>query len=284
METFFQCCFRPLWFCSQFVQSIGLDKTPFHLVGTSMGGNVAGVYAASYPSDLCSLTLVCPAGLVYPTESEFISRLKKLEENNEQKESIPLIPSTLKELDAMLKLCCHNPPNLPRQVQDSDQLVLKAAELLLCFSHAVALTGMLMVHLIGEKSRHSLQEHLHLITAPLQVIWGKHDQVLDVSGAAVIQKVLPRCQVDLLDDSGHSAAENEMESRMKPDGEKAEPPGYQRVVLKNASPHHYLKVRLGLVKLWSSLTLQGSYQNQACAFRVLQVSRSMLLSHSLMPS
>uniref|UniRef100_A0A1A7X4J5 Uncharacterized protein n=1 Tax=Iconisemion striatum TaxID=60296 RepID=A0A1A7X4J5_9TELE len=29
----------------------------------------------------------------------------------------------------------------------------------------------------------------------------------------------------------------------------------------------------GLVKLWSSLTLQGSYQSQACAFRVLQVSR-----------
>ncbi|CAF88674.1 unnamed protein product, partial [Tetraodon nigroviridis] len=26
----------------------------------------------------------------------------------------------------------------------------------------------------------------------------------------------------------------------------------------------------GLVKLWSSLTLLGSYQNQACAFRVLQ--------------
>ncbi|XP_015224519.1 PREDICTED: ribonuclease P protein subunit p14 [Cyprinodon variegatus] len=118
-----------------------------------------------------------------------------------------------------------------------------------------------------------------------------------------------------------------MESRMSPNDTKAESSGYQRVVLKNASPHHYLKVRLlledetcrvssvelksfiitclkglhgevgaaldvgvlkyeeetltallrvqsrGLVKLWSSLTLQGSYQNQACAFRVLQVSR-----------
>ena len=27
-----------------------------------MGGNVAGVYAAYYPSDVCSLSLVCPAG------------------------------------------------------------------------------------------------------------------------------------------------------------------------------------------------------------------------------
>ncbi|XP_060925964.1 ribonuclease P protein subunit p14 [Limanda limanda] len=105
---------------------------------------------------------------------------------------------------------------------------------------------------------------------------------------------------------------------------------YQRVVLKNAAPHHYVNVCLvledestklsgvefklfivsglkslygevgaalpfdvlkydedkrsallrvysrGLVKLWSSLTLLGSYQNQACAFRVLQVSPYLL--------
>lgn len=116
---------------------------------------------------------------------------------------------------------------------------------------------------------------------------------------------------------------------MKPADQKEESI-YQRVVLKNASPFHYMKVHLvlenestrltavelkhfiitglktlhgevgaalnvdvlkydddtltallrvssrGLVKLWSSLTLLGSYQNQACAFRVLQVSPFLL--------
>ncbi|TMS18871.1 ribonuclease P protein subunit p14 [Larimichthys crocea] len=111
---------------------------------------------------------------------------------------------------------------------------------------------------------------------------------------------------------------------------KDELPVYQRVVSKNASPYHYMKVCLvledastrlsavelkqfiitglkslygevgaaltfdllkydedtltaflrvgsrGLVKLWSSLTLLGFYQNQACAFRVLQVSPFLL--------
>lgn len=33
------------------------------------------------------------------------------------------------------------------------------------------------MEIVGEKSRHSLQESLHLITAPVQVIWGKEDQV-----------------------------------------------------------------------------------------------------------
>ncbi|XP_039860325.1 ribonuclease P protein subunit p14 [Simochromis diagramma] len=117
---------------------------------------------------------------------------------------------------------------------------------------------------------------------------------------------------------------------MKQVEEKEEASVYQRVVLKNASPYHYLKVRLvledestrlsavelkyfiitglkslygevgaalnfdvlkydegtltallrvfsrSLVKLWSSLTLLGSYQNKACAFRVLQVSPFLL--------
>lgn len=33
------------------------------------------------------------------------------------------------------------------------------------------------MEIVGESSRYALQEHLHLIAAPLQVIWGKQDQV-----------------------------------------------------------------------------------------------------------
>ncbi|KAM4740638.1 monoacylglycerol lipase abhd6-A-like isoform 1-T2 [Anableps anableps] len=181
----------------QFVRSIGLDKAPFHLVGTSMGGNVAGVYGAHYPSDLCSLTLVCPAGLIYPTESKFINHLRELERNNKRDGSIPLIPNSLQELDTMLKLCCHNPPHLSRQVLRG------------LLANRIPNNDFykeLFMEIIEEKSRHSLQEHLHLITVPLQVIWGKNDQVLDVSGATVIQTALPHCQVDTLDDCGHSIA------------------------------------------------------------------------------
>ncbi|XP_017284746.1 monoacylglycerol lipase abhd6-A isoform X2 [Kryptolebias marmoratus] len=181
----------------QFVESVGLDKRPFHLVGTSMGGNVAGVYAARYSSHLSSVTLVCPGGLNYPTDSEFISRLRELEKNMEQEESIPLIPRTLQELDDMLNLCCHTPPNLPRQVLRG------------LLANRIPNNGFykeVFMEIVGEKSRHSLQDHLHQITAPLQVVWGKQDQVLDVSGAAVIQTALPRCQVEVLDSCGHSVA------------------------------------------------------------------------------
>ncbi|XP_070696636.1 monoacylglycerol lipase abhd6-B-like [Pempheris klunzingeri] len=177
----------------QFVQSIGLDKRPFHLVGTSMGGNVAGVYASHYPSHLSGTTLICPAGLVYPTDSELICRLKEFEKSSQ--DSIPLIPSTCQELAELVKLSCHTPLNLPQQVLQG------------LLDNRIPNNGFykeVFMEITGEKSRHSLQENLHLIRAPLQVIWGKEDQVVDVSGAAVLQAALPHCQVALLDNCGHT--------------------------------------------------------------------------------
>ncbi|XP_029007376.1 monoacylglycerol lipase abhd6-A-like [Betta splendens] len=180
----------------QFVQSIGLDRRPFHLVGTSMGGNVAGVYAATYPSSLCSITLMCPAGLIYPKDSEFVSRLKELEKT-QQEDSIPLIPSSLPQLEDMLRLCCHNPLNLPRQV-------LKGL-----LDNRMPNNGFykeLFMEIVEEKSRLALQEHMHLITSPLQIIWGREDRVLDVSGAAVLQAAVPGSRLELLEHCGHSVS------------------------------------------------------------------------------
>ncbi|KAM9362452.1 monoacylglycerol lipase abhd6-A-like [Symphorus nematophorus] len=178
----------------QFVQSIGLDKRPFHLAGGSMGGNVTGVYAAFYPSDLSGATLICPAGLVYPTDSEFISRLREMEKS-QQDDSNPLIPSTPQELENMLKLCCFSPPKIPRQLLRG------------LLNNRIPNNGFykeVFMEIVGEKCRHSLQENLHLITTAVQVIWGKEDQVVDVSGAAVLQAALPNCQVEVLENCGHS--------------------------------------------------------------------------------
>ncbi|KAG7495254.1 monoacylglycerol lipase ABHD6 [Solea senegalensis] len=180
----------------QFVQSIGLDKSPFHLVGTSMGGNVAGVYAARYPTYLSNVTLICPAGLVYPKDSEFVTLLKELE-GSQNTDSIPLIPTTVQEYENMMRLCFHKSLNLPRPVLRG------------LLSERIPNNGFykeVFMELIHEESRHSLQENLNLITTPLQVIWGKEDKLLDVSGTTVVQAVLPNCRVELLDNCGHSVS------------------------------------------------------------------------------
>lgn len=56
------CFFFVSFGLSQFVETVRLNRKPFHVVGTSMGGNVAGVYAACYPAEICSMTLICPDG------------------------------------------------------------------------------------------------------------------------------------------------------------------------------------------------------------------------------
>ncbi|KAM8930155.1 monoacylglycerol lipase ABHD6 [Pelodytes ibericus] len=178
----------------QFVESINLNKKSFHLVGTSMGGNVAGVYAAHYPSDVCCLTLICPAGLMYPNDSKFLKHLKGLKESDND-HKIPLIPSTAAEMEDMLRLCSYVRFKIPQQIlQALVDVRIPHNEFY----------RKLFLDIVSENSRHSLHENMCKIVAPTQVIWGKQDQVLDVSGTDVLASSIPGSHVEILENCGHS--------------------------------------------------------------------------------
>ncbi|KAM8755754.1 monoacylglycerol lipase ABHD6b isoform 1-T1 [Acanthopagrus schlegelii] len=104
----------------QFVEAIRLNRKPFHLVGTSMGGNVAGVYAACFPSEICSMTLICPDGIRHPCETKFDNHLQDLEHSNYTL-NIPLIPTTPEEMEDMFRLCSHVRFKIPQQVRPTFQ-------------------------------------------------------------------------------------------------------------------------------------------------------------------
>ncbi|XP_030062428.1 monoacylglycerol lipase ABHD6 [Microcaecilia unicolor] len=178
----------------QFVESTKLNRKPFHLVGTSMGGNVAGVYAARYPSDICSLTLICPAGVKCPNDSEFIKQLLELKAS-ENFHRIPLIPSTPQDMEEMLKLCSYVRFKVPQQILQGlvDERIPHNE-----------FYRKLFFELLNEKSRYALQENMDKIVMPTQIIWGKQDQVLDVSGADILGNAIPGCQVVLLENCGHT--------------------------------------------------------------------------------
>ncbi|PKK21006.1 abhydrolase domain containing 6 [Columba livia] len=172
----------------QFVECIRLNRRPFHLVGTSMGGNVAGVYAAQYPEDICSLTLICPAGLPSTTDSKFIKQLRELQES-ESIDRIPLIPSTPEEMSDMLKLCSYVRFKVPQQI----------------------LQGLVDVRIphndfyrkrkfcpLARPSSRTPRGGDRLVPCPLL------PSVLDVSGANLLASAIPDCHVYILENCGHS--------------------------------------------------------------------------------
>ncbi|KAJ0002646.1 hypothetical protein NQD34_007795 [Periophthalmus magnuspinnatus] len=186
----------------EFVHSLGLAQ--FHLIGTSMGGNLAGVYAARFPKDLCSVTMVCPAGLEPPEDTDFVKSLREIEvrrnqnlDQDQNKESIALIPSSIPQLQEMLEMCCYKPLNLPKQMMMG--LLQNRLPHNPFYRH-------LFECISAEESRYSLQKNLHRISVPVQVVWGQQDRVLHVSGASVIAAALPHSQVALLENCGHSVA------------------------------------------------------------------------------
>uniref|UniRef100_A0A8C6LJB8 AB hydrolase-1 domain-containing protein n=1 Tax=Nothobranchius furzeri TaxID=105023 RepID=A0A8C6LJB8_NOTFU len=94
----------------QFVQSVGRNKRPFQPVGTSMGGNVAGVYAARYSSALSSLTLVCPAGKLRE-DLIYSRRLRELEKSRTGRHAETLLPQTPQPPPVLRGLLANRMPN-----------------------------------------------------------------------------------------------------------------------------------------------------------------------------
>ncbi|KAG8127927.1 hypothetical protein E2320_014805, partial [Naja naja] len=160
----------------QFVQCAGLNHNPFHLVGMSMGGMVAGVYAALYPAHISSLALLCPAGLKIPKQSELFLWLKKLVLSKDPAESA-LVSVTKERIEKFMKICLYQPSFLKMQKGFLD--------------------------LTSSESRYSLHDNMRKIKAPTQIIWGKEDKVFDSSGAGILAAAIPNSQVHFLEKCGH---------------------------------------------------------------------------------
>ena len=86
--------------------AIGLDKRKFHLVGLSMGGFVAGIFAARYSSLLSSLVLMCPAGIKAPKLSDFFCQIANGGKNY-------LLPENPEDFNLMLKKVSHRKIFIP---------------------------------------------------------------------------------------------------------------------------------------------------------------------------
>jgi len=180
----------------EFITLTGLARTPIHLVGISMGGLISGMYARSHPENVSLLTLMCP-GMISPMRTKFLQDFLK--------GKCALLANNVEALYTALTMVSSKLNSLK---PENDQF----------------LNGMLMIRMKYEAFHRQLyKESLatgggdgedadlraletkgHEIPVPTQVIWGKDDKLLHVTGADTLKSVIPNCcQVDLLDKCGH---------------------------------------------------------------------------------
>ncbi|ESO99543.1 hypothetical protein LOTGIDRAFT_231126 [Lottia gigantea] len=182
----------------RFVKLVGLYESPFHLIGTSLGGAIVGHFTMEYPELVDRLSLICPA-MKTPEESIFSKTaneaLLKGIENVEYKDLI-LLPVTPSEGQKMFDCVVYHKQLINKQVlQGLMDLRKPKNEFFLSLFKALA----------KEDCTSLLEDKASEIKCPTQIIWGKHDEVIDVSGAEVLHKKLANCKhIDIIERAGHS--------------------------------------------------------------------------------
>ena len=168
-----------------FVRAIGVKR--FHLGGSSMGGNIAGVYAARHPENVISLWLVAPGGVVSAEPSEMARELNEGKPN-------PLVVDSVKDYDRLLDFVFVKRPFIP------GPMLKKLAED--AFKNR-PLNQKIFRQISVERSRSGLEGTLNGLVVPTLILWGADDRVLHVSGAQALESVMPKAQVATMKVVGH---------------------------------------------------------------------------------
>ena len=165
-----------------FVSALGLDS--FHIAGNSMGGAIAGRYAAAHPERVKSVILLAPGGVKSAQPSE-VAELWKAGKN-------PLLVKDAAGFDEVMKLVFAEPPWIPRSIVD--YLAARAVR-------DRPLHEKIRADLDADPE--TLETAIVKVKAPVLVIWGDRDRLLHVSGAEVLRSLVPSAKVEVMAGVGH---------------------------------------------------------------------------------
>jgi pimeloyl-ACP methyl ester carboxylesterase len=157
---------------------------PVHLVGSSMGGGIAGLIAARFPEIVRSVTLMNAAGVPGARCSHFEQMVAS--GRNE------LIPRTLGETAKLMSLV----------VARGASLGFLAAPLLQAeLVHRYGVNHRVFSDILGVDVEPAVE--FSRIQVPALVLWGERDRVLDVSSAEAIAHLIPGSRRIVIPDVGH---------------------------------------------------------------------------------
>jgi pimeloyl-ACP methyl ester carboxylesterase len=165
-----------------FAKVLNLKK--FHLVGNSMGGNIAGNYAADYPDMVKTLALLDASGANAPVKSEFVLLLEK--------GTNPFMIRDAKDFDKFLEFVFVKPPKLPSFMK---QYLAEQAVAAVPLNKKII--GDMMLDLL------TLEIKLNKITAPTLILWGDTDRVVHISSVPIFEKGIKNSKSVIIKECGH---------------------------------------------------------------------------------
>jgi 2-hydroxy-6-oxonona-2,4-dienedioate hydrolase len=143
-----------------------------HLVGNSMGGWIAMLYALEHPQKVKKLILEDSGGMSWDVTG------------------LPLVPQTREQAAHAMRLVLGPKAAIP------PNYVLDAM--------ARRSPRMQMLRLIQSGApQHSVDDRLSAIQPPVTMIWGDGDGVLPLSYAETMQSRIPNARLRIIDDCGH---------------------------------------------------------------------------------
>jgi len=171
-------------YLNQILAELGVRQ--FHMMGNSMGGAITALYAATHPEQIQTAVLFDPAG-IFEYESELVDRV--MDGDN------PLIPRKKGDFDKLLDFALEKRPFVPWPIFDvMEEKAIANQDVNQVIFAAIRDTGF-------EPDFRNAITH---IEAPVLVIWGKLDRVIDYRNADVFVEAIPNARKVLLDDIGHA--------------------------------------------------------------------------------
>lgn len=166
-----------------FFTAIGLSR--FHLAGNSMGGCIAGLYAAKYPARVQTLTFYDNACV----RAEQPSERDVLEAQGQN----VLVVHSQADFDRLIDWVFAKKPFIPPPVK----AVLAQRAMAQAAGNGVIFRSL-------SESRAALEPLLPTLKMPVAIVWGDRDRLLHVSTANVMARALPQAKLHILQGCGHS--------------------------------------------------------------------------------
>ncbi|XP_035687652.1 monoacylglycerol lipase ABHD6-like [Branchiostoma floridae] len=173
----------------QFISEVDLNHGPLHIVGHSMGGGLAGCYAATYPEKMWALTMICPGGVKVPENSVMFEKIFRGNKH-------VMIPETVEQAEEMFNICLYNKSLIPPK---------RVLQGYVDYSKPYIDFNKELFDAMLELGQDGLTPYLGKISTPTQVMWGRHDKALHIAGLDVIKREMSApLQVDVIEDCGHT--------------------------------------------------------------------------------